>query len=52
MAAPWSLMNTQGILLAQQPLLEREMIDKDLSDRPNFKRMLREGEGSFRAISS
>ena len=47
-----NLMNTQGILLAQQPLLEREMIDKDLSDRPNFKRMLREGEGSFRAISS
>ena len=47
-----NLMNTHGILLAQQPLLEREMIDKDLSDRPNFKRMLREGEGSFRAISS
>ncbi|RQO52514.1 sensor domain-containing diguanylate cyclase [Pseudomonas sp. KBW05] len=47
-----NLMNTHGILLAQQPLLERDMIDKDLSDRPNFKRMLREGEGSFRAISS
>ncbi|MGY4637099.1 sensor domain-containing diguanylate cyclase [Pseudomonas sp. P7548] len=47
-----NLLNTRGILLAQQPLLERDMIDKDLSDRPNFKRMLREGEGSFRAISS
>jgi diguanylate cyclase (GGDEF)-like protein len=47
-----NLLNTQGILLAQQPLLERDMIDKDLSDRPNFKRMLREGEGSFRAISA
>lgn len=47
-----NLMNARGILLAQQPLLERDMIDKDLSDRPNFRRMLREGEGSFRAISS
>ena len=47
-----NLLNTKGILLAQQPLLEREMIDKDLSDRPNFKRMLREGKGSFRAISA
>lgn len=47
-----NLLNTQGILLAQQPLLERNMIDKDLSDRPNFKRMLSEGEGSFRAISA
>ena len=47
-----NLLNTRGILLAQQPLMERDMIDKDLSDRPNFKRMLREGEGSFRAISA
>jgi len=47
-----NLLNNQGILLAQQPLLERDMIDKDLSDRPNFKRILREGEGSFRAISA
>ncbi|NWF12752.1 GGDEF domain-containing protein [Pseudomonas reactans] len=47
-----NLLNTHGILLAQQPLLERDMIDKDLSDRPNFKRMLREGQGSFRAISA
>ncbi|WP_248748835.1 sensor domain-containing diguanylate cyclase [Pseudomonas sp. MWU15-20650] len=47
-----NLLNTQGILLAQQPLLERDMIDKDLSDRPNFKRILREGEGSFQAISA
>ncbi|MFL1494293.1 GGDEF domain-containing protein [Pseudomonas antarctica] len=47
-----NLLNTRGILLAQQPLLERDMIDKDLSDRPNFKRILREGEGSFQAIST
>lgn len=47
-----NLLNNKGVLLAQQPLLERDMIDKDLSDRPNFKRILREGEGSFRAISA
>jgi len=46
-----NLLNTQGILLAQQPLLERDMIDKDLSSRPNFKRMLREGVGSFSSVS-
>ncbi|MCK6186355.1 sensor domain-containing diguanylate cyclase [Pseudomonas sp. EYE_354] len=47
-----NLMNTKGILLAQQPLLERDMINKDLSDRPNFKRILREGDGSFQAVSA
>lgn len=47
-----NLLNNRGILLAQQPLLERDMIDKDLSDRPNFKRMLNEGSGSFQAISA
>lgn len=47
-----NLLNNKGILLAQQPLLERDMIDKDLSERPNFKRMLRDGSGSFQAISA
>eukprot|EP01132_Coremiostelium_polycephalum_P012229 gene12229-14952_t len=47
-----NLLNNDGILLAQQPLLERDMINKDLSARPNFKRMLREGSGSFSAISA
>ena len=47
-----NLINKSGILLAQQPLLERDMIDKDLSNRPNFKRMLIEGRGSFQAISA
>lgn len=47
-----NLLNKKGILLAQQPLLERDMIDKDLSTRPNFKRMLHEGIGSFQAISA
>jgi diguanylate cyclase (GGDEF)-like protein len=47
-----NLLSRNGILLAQQPLLERDMIDKDLSDRPNFKRILRDGSGSFQAISA
>lgn len=47
-----NLLNRDGILLAQQPLLERDMIDKDLSARANFKRILREGSGSFSSVSS
>jgi diguanylate cyclase (GGDEF)-like protein len=47
-----NLLSNKGILLAQQPLLESDMINKDLSARPNFKRMLREGDGSFQAISA
>ncbi len=47
-----NLINHQGILLAQQPLLEVDMIDKDLSQRPNVARMLRERDGSFRGVSS
>lgn len=47
-----NLINQQGILLAQQPLLERDMIDKDLSARPNVSRIVRERNGSFRGVSS
>jgi diguanylate cyclase (GGDEF)-like protein len=47
-----NLLNKKGFLLAQQPLLESDMIDKDLSERPNFKRILREGSGTFQAISA
>ena len=47
-----NLINQQGILLAQQPLLESDMSDKDLSQRPNVSRMLKEREGSFRGVSS
>ncbi|TWC74668.1 diguanylate cyclase (GGDEF)-like protein [Pseudomonas sp. SJZ103] len=47
-----NLLNKKGFLLAQQPLLESDMIDKDLSDRPNFKRILHEGSGTFQAISA
>ncbi|QHD05254.1 GGDEF domain-containing protein [Pseudomonas sp. R76] len=47
-----NLINQQGILLAQYPLLELDMIDKDLSQRPNVARMLKERDGSFRGVSS
>ncbi|NWC91908.1 MULTISPECIES: sensor domain-containing diguanylate cyclase [unclassified Pseudomonas] len=47
-----NLLNNDGILLAQQPLLESNLINKDLSARPNFKRMLREGSGSFSGVSA
>lgn len=47
-----NLINQQGILLAQEPLLEVDMIDKDLSQRPNVARMLKEHDGSFEGISS
>ncbi|WP_248748836.1 sensor domain-containing diguanylate cyclase [Pseudomonas sp. MWU15-20650] len=47
-----NLINQQGILLAQQPMLELDMVDKDLSLRPNVARMLKEHNGSFRGVSS
>ncbi|MGH8450418.1 diguanylate cyclase [Pseudomonas sp.] len=47
-----NLINHQGILLAQQPMLEMDIVDKDLSQRPNVARMLKERDGSFRGISS
>ena len=47
-----SLINHQGILLAQQPMLELDIIDKDLSERANVARMLKERDGSFRGVSS
>lgn len=47
-----NLINHQGILLAQQPLLEADMVDKNLSQRPNVARMLRERDGSFQSMSS
>ncbi len=46
-----NLVSTQGILLAQQPPLAEEMIGKNFGKRPNFLRILREGEGSFTGIS-
>ncbi|MDQ0738670.1 sensor domain-containing diguanylate cyclase [Pseudomonas sp. W4I3] len=47
-----NLLNHQGILLAQEPLLEVDIINKDLSQRPNVARMLRERDGNFRSVSS
>lgn len=47
-----NLVSTEGFLLAQQPALAEELIGKDFSNRPNFIRILREGEGSFTSISS
>jgi len=47
-----NLINHQGILLAQEPMLELDMVGKDLSQRPNVARMLRERDGSFSSISS
>jgi len=47
-----NLINHQGILLAQQPMLELDMVDKDLSQRPNVARMLKERDGSFQGTSS
>ncbi|OPA93916.1 deoxyribonuclease [Pseudomonas fluorescens] len=47
-----NLINQQGILLAQEPMLELDMINKDLSQRPNVARMLKEHDGSFQGVSS
>ncbi|AZF46299.1 sensor domain-containing diguanylate cyclase [Pseudomonas sp. R2-7-07] len=47
-----NLLNHQGILLAQEPLLEVDIINKDLSQRPNVARMLRERDGTFHSVSS
>ena len=47
-----SLISDQGILLARQPTQGVEMIGMDLLKRPNFQRMLTEGNGSFTATSS
>lgn len=47
-----NLVSRDGILLAQEPPLADDMIGKDFSNRPNFVRILREGNGSFTSISS
>ncbi|MHC8357592.1 diguanylate cyclase [Pseudomonas sp. LB3P81] len=47
-----NLISTDGILLAQEPRLAEEMIGKDFSSRPNFQRILKEGNGSFTGVSS
>lgn len=46
-----NLISREGILLAQEPPLAEDMIGRDFSNRPNFVRILREGNGSFTSIS-
>ncbi|MDN3219379.1 sensor domain-containing diguanylate cyclase [Pseudomonas nunensis] len=46
-----NLISKNGILLAQQPCLAEELIGKDFSNRPNFQRIVKEGNGSFTSIS-
>ena len=46
-----NLISKNGILLAQQPRLAEELIGKDFSNRPNFQRIVKEGNGSFTSMS-
>ncbi|CAH0243006.1 sensor domain-containing diguanylate cyclase [Pseudomonas brassicacearum] len=46
-----NLVSRDGILLAQEPPLAEDLTGKDFSHRPNFLRILREGNGSFTGIS-
>lgn len=47
-----NLISSDGILLAQMPRLAEELVGKDFSNRPNFQRIVKEGDGSFTGISS
>ncbi|MFL1525233.1 diguanylate cyclase [Pseudomonas sp. O230] len=47
-----SIINDEGILLAQKPYLENDSIGKTFASRPNVVRILREGSGSFDSVSS
>ncbi len=47
-----NLVSGDGTLLAQEPPLADDMIGKNFSNRPNFVRILREGNGSFSGVSS
>ena len=47
-----NLVSRDGVLLAQQPPLADDLIGKNFSSRPNFVRILREGNGSFSSVSS
>lgn len=47
-----NLISTDGILLAQEPRLAEELVGKDFSNRPNFQRIVKEGNGSFTGVSS
>lgn len=47
-----NLLSSEGFLLAQQPARQGDSVGKDFSQRPNFIRILREGDGSFTGISA
>jgi len=47
-----SIINDDGILLAQKPHLINDPIGKNFASRPNVIRILREGAGSFDSVSS
>lgn len=47
-----NLISTDGILLAQEPRPVDALIGKDFSNRPNFQRIVKEGNGSFTGLSS
>ncbi|MEN2393559.1 sensor domain-containing diguanylate cyclase [Pseudomonas halotolerans] len=47
-----NLVSSDGFLLAQEPPLAEDLIGKDFSNRPNFMRILQEGNGSFTSVSS
>ncbi|KNH25359.1 deoxyribonuclease [Pseudomonas syringae] len=46
-----NLISKDGTLLAQQPRLAEELIGKNFSNRPNFQRIVKEGNGSFTSMS-
>ena len=47
-----SIINDDGILLAQKPHLINDPIGRNFASRPNVVRILREGAGSFDGVSS
>ncbi|MFK7699558.1 GGDEF domain-containing protein [Pseudomonas caspiana] len=48
-----TLLNTDGVMLARHPEIPgRDVIGESFANSPNFKRILREGNGSFISVSS
>lgn len=47
-----NVLDKDGILLAQKPMLTDDSIGKSFGNRPNVIRIMREGSGSFSSISS
>ncbi|MGY2258778.1 diguanylate cyclase [Pseudomonas sp. SDO55104_S430] len=47
-----TIINDDGLLLAQKPFLQGSSIGKSYAGRPNVVRMLRERSGSFDSVSS